>query len=184
MDTSRQISSSKKNEPDYGVFYHLTDYASFWKRVAIALIDFAVIISLLILIKLFANPLYFHHSEISFLLFSFTYLAILKPSKIRTLGYIVTGVKIVNLKGNKPSFFHMLLRTALLLIGPFTLIFDILWLTGEPTRQTLRDKYVGTYVIKKNADPLGKGILQRVSLDVICWHLIYREVKGSNNLPS
>lgn len=101
----------------------------------------------------------------------------MKRSKIRTIGYILTGVKIVNLKGEKPSIFKMILRASLLVIGPFELIIDIIWLTSEVTKQTLRDKYVGTYVVNLNAIPIGKGRLQNVTLGVMGWNLMYKEVK-------
>ena len=63
------------------------------------------------------------------------------------------------------------------MIGPFELIFDIIWLTQEQTKQTLRDKYVGTYVINKNAVPITNSIIQNVTLNVMGWSLVYDEVK-------
>ncbi len=70
----------------------------------------------------------------------------------------------------------------LLTFGPFSLIIDLLWLTGETTRQTLRDKYIGTYVVRSDSAPKGTGQLQRVSLDFIGWHLVFKEVKLGGNL--
>lgn len=67
----------------------------------------------------------------------------------------------------------------LLLLGPFELFIDIIWLTSEATKQTLRDKYVGTYVINQNAVPIRKGKLQNVSLEFMGWNLMCREVQES-----
>jgi len=55
----------------------------------------------------------------------------------------------------------MTFRFALLAIGPFELLTDLLWLTGEETKQTLRDKFVGTYVVKKTAIPIGEAKLYK-----------------------
>ena len=49
------------------------------------------------------------------------------------------------------------MRYLLLLFGPIEWIVAILWLTGEETKQTFRDKHVGTYVVKENANPIGNG---------------------------
>ncbi len=73
----------------------------------------------------------------------------------------------------------MILRAFLLLIGPFELITDIIWLTSETTKQTLRDKYVGTYVVNKNSLPVGKSKLQNVTLGFMGATLMYREIKES-----
>ena len=111
------------------------------------------------------------------LLLSFIYLSIIKPSRLRTLGYIFMGVKIVDLKGQRPSFFKMAFRYLLLIVGPFSLIHDILWLISEKTKQTFRDKVSGTYVIKKNAEPIGTGILAMKYYHITGLHIIALEVK-------
>jgi hypothetical protein len=53
----------------------------------------------------------------------------------------------------------------------------MIWLTSEVTRQTLRDKYVGTYVVRRDAVPVGRDRLQEVMLGVMGRHLTYWEVK-------
>lgn len=171
------------NVKNAGVYYNTDDYAGFVKRVIIAFVDLIVILAITALILYLSN--FFIHNEetyieynfISFILVSVVYLAFLKRSRYRTIGYILTGVKIVNLKGETPSIFKMMLRVGLLLIGPFELIIDIIWLTSEATKQTLRDKYVGTYVVKDSAMPEGSGKLQNVTLGVMGWNLTYQEVK-------
>ncbi len=174
---------SKEN---IGVYYEKDEYAGFLKRIVIAVIDI-VIILLFSAVCLFVSN-YFIYSENGYFNFNFffilflsiLYLAILKRSKYRTVGYILTGVKIVDLKGKQPSIFRMILRVFLLLIGPMELVIDIIWLTSETTRQTLRDKYVGTYVVNQRAVPVGKGKLQRVTVGVMGCNLMCKEVNGSN----
>jgi uncharacterized RDD family membrane protein YckC len=166
-----------------GAIYEKTAYAGFTKRVIIAMVDLFVLMLVELLVLYFSGHLiysesyYFRFNSVAFVFLSILYLAIIKRSKFGTVGYMLTGVKIVDLKGQRPSIFKMTLRTSLLLIGPFELIFDILWLTSEATRQTLRDKYVGTYVVRKEATPRLYGKLRNVTLGVMGWSLMYREVE-------
>lgn len=71
----------------------------------------------------------------------------------------------------------MILRFALLVIGPLELILDMIWLTGESTKQTLRDKIAGTYVLKSDAVPIEYGVIKYVYLDVLGYLLTVREVE-------
>ena len=171
------------NQQNYGVVYDRNDYAGFFKRVAIALIDFSVVC--LVVVAVFFATTFLNLDDDDFLalnyiwavVFSIGYLGLLRRSRFRTLGYIIANVKIVDLKGNRPSAFKMILRTGLLILGPFEFFIDIAWLTSEITKQTLRDKYVGTYVVAMDASPVGRGTLKTVTLGVMGWSLMYKEVK-------
>jgi uncharacterized RDD family membrane protein YckC len=105
------------------------------------------------------------------------YLTVLKRTDFGTLGYWLTGVKIVNLKGKRPSLWQMTFRFIMLILGPFNFIVDVLWLGGDEHRQTLRDKVVGTYVVKDEAIPLGEGEQTLVPYFFLTWCLMFREVK-------
>jgi len=70
----------------------------------------------------------------------------------------------------------MTFRFFLLAIGPFELITDLIWLAGDEAKQTLRDKFVGTYVVRKTAKPIGEGKIIRTRLCVLGWNLEYSEV--------
>ncbi len=174
------MSDIKEN---FGVIFDKKDYAGFINRVVIAVVDLIVIfiISAIVLyisdFLIYEEESYFKFNFFFFSLFSIWYLALLKRSRFRTIGYILTGVKIVNLKGEKPSVFKMIFRVLLLLIGPFELIIDIIWLTQETTKQTLRDKYVGTYVVDQNAIIVGTGRFQIVTLGFMGFNVTYREIK-------
>ncbi len=167
-----------------GVIYKSKDYAGFTRRLLIAAVDGIVFVLLLLPIVVFTtialkdhDAFYFKINYIFSALLLIWYFALLKRSKFRTVGYVLTGVKIVDLQGNKPSVFKMILRLFLLFIGPFVVYIDIPWLMSEATKQTLRDKYVGTYVVRKNAIPIRTDRLQTVMLGVMSWSLTYREIK-------
>jgi len=86
---------------------------------------------------------------------AYVYLTVLKRSRIRTLGYILTGVRIVDIRGGRPSLLQMTVRMAPLFPVPWSLLFDLGWILDEPQRQTLRDKWAGTYVVRHRAKPIG-----------------------------
>lgn len=180
------MSDLKEN---FGVIYTKEDYAGFIKRVLIGVVDGLVFIVLLTPWIVFTTLLLNNHGAfylrinwIFTIILSVWYFALLKRSKYRTVGYVLMGVKIVNLQGETPSIFKMILRLFLLFLGPFTMYIDLLWITSEATKQTLRDKYVGTYVVNKNAAPVRQGKLQNVTLGVMSWSLMYREIKEESIL--
>lgn len=165
-----------------GVYYDLNDYAGFFRRFACLLID-AGFIGLIYIIFVSLMPssespnIQFALLDLLWLIFAFIYYTILKASAIKTLGYRLMGIKIVTLKGRAPNFLTMLYRLSRSLLGPFQLPFDILWLTNDENRQTLRDKCVGTYVIKENAVPVGTGVIAAVNYLVLGFDLLFKAVK-------
>ena len=100
-----------------------------------------------------------------------------EPSSIGTLGFILTGVKVVNLKGERPSFVRMSFRLFLWVLGPFHPVIDLLWLTGDPDRQTLRDKLAGTYVVRKDAVPCGQGTVRLAHYFLFGLSILFPEVQ-------
>ena len=94
-----------------------------------------------------------------------------------TVGYWITGVQIVDLEGEEPSMWLMTLRYFLLVLGPINLIIDIFWLTSDENRQTLRDKIAETYVIKRNAMPLGHGQQKIAPYFIAGYSFTFKEVK-------
>ncbi|MBW2410228.1 MAG: RDD family protein, partial [Deltaproteobacteria bacterium] len=154
-------SESIKQGNEKGVYFERHDYAGLLRRLIIVMVDLSFLILFFTIFYLIFF-LSFDATETTFFIYfwlcflsAFCYLSILKPSRYRTLGYIATSAKIVDLKGNRPSFLRMAFRFCLLILGPVFFIIDILWLTSEENRQTLRDKIAATYVIKKDAQPIG-----------------------------
>lgn len=167
---------------EMGVYYRPGDYAGLGRRIVIAFVDMAILIALIMaipagLMELDLEPEAMANiTFITLLVITFLYLVVLKRSKIGTVGYLVTGVKIVDLKGERPSVSKMIFRVLLLLVGPIGIFWDLLWLTSERTKQTIRDKMAGTYVVKRDAHPFGDGKLRRVMLGVLGWNLAFLEV--------
>lgn len=163
-----------------GVYFARRDYAGFLRRMFIVLIDLLVILVVGFLIQLTWNlarpeetsPI----TSIICLGLAYLYLTILRGTRLRTLGYILTGVKIINLKGERPSFFWMNLRLTLWIFGPVNPIVDLLWFWGDNNRQTLRDRLAGTYVIKRKAVPIGGGPIRPATLFIMGYTLVYPEV--------
>ena len=91
------------------------------------------------------------------LLFAYLYLTVIKASRLRTVGYRIVGARIVTLKGERPSVFRMTLRLFLWVLGPLNVIADLIWLGVDRDRQSLRDHYTGTLVVKAAAQPIGEG---------------------------
>ncbi len=169
-----------------GVYYASKDYACLIRRFIIIGVDFVVMcfVSFITIVLFFDLPQDIYHLFLSktyvVLLFSYLYLAIIKRSDWGTVGYRLTGVRIVNLVGKRPSLWQMTFRFLLLVFGPFYFLLDILWLGGDEYKQTLRDKIVGTYVIRHDALPLGRGEQLLVQYFLFAWTFMFREVKRSH----
>ena len=147
------------------VYYDIHDCAGFWRRaaslvvdlVAIALITifFLWVLSTVGLVSMDVDPT--PRTLALLCVPAYVYLTVLKRSSVRTPGYWLTGLRIVDLKGRPPSMFTMSLRLAWWLLGPINPILDFLYLSEDEQRQTIRDKLMGTLVVKVAAHPAGHG---------------------------
>ncbi len=182
--TSTQSTASGEHHGE-GVYYAPEDYASLSTRIVVLCIDASVLILLLAIIML--AWLIFSETDLeamisaislTWLAAAYGYMAILKPTTVGTLGYRLMGIRIVTLKGERPSLLVMSFRFILLLVGPLNQLLDILWLGGDEHKQALRDKLAGTYVIKRKAIPQGQGPIAYVAYDLFGWNLLFREVKA------
>ncbi len=152
-----------------GVYYDRDDYADIFKRFVIDVIDF-VFLFFVFIILLTLTDIYFPEDSILFILsfqawlvFSYIYLALLKLSSFGTIGYMLLGVKLVNLRGTRPTIWETTVRFSFIVVGPLNLIIDLLWLTDDEDKQCFRDKFAGTYVVMKKATPIGIGkILNKI----------------------
>jgi uncharacterized RDD family membrane protein YckC len=176
------LAQNENNETKTGVYYRDADYAGFFRRIVIAMIDLFVIYLGMVILNIcwsvfVPSSSLPSSSLLTWLVVAYLYLAILKRTSVRTLGYILTGVEIVNLKGERPSWATMSFRFIILALVPLHLIVDILWLTREQEKQTLRDKIAGTYVIRKNAQPVGEGVQIVVIYHLLGFALSLRELK-------
>jgi uncharacterized RDD family membrane protein YckC len=165
---------------EQGVYYHPEDSPGFIVRL---LIDAADVVVLLIIMALFIlaweelaprrPSLGWVAAALLFFLW-WLYLVPLKRSRFGTLGYAVFRIKVVNLHGQSPGLLRLTLRTLVALA--FNTLVDLIYLTSDTSRQALRDKISGTYLVKRSAIPAGHGrfIYSRVFFGN--YALIYREV--------
>ena len=164
-----------------GVYYDPSAYAGLGRRLLILLIDmigFILLYALLLIAFTYLpeSDIAAHAMSISCIVLSILYFAILKRTSIGTLGYIITGVRIVDLTGHQPSIGRMLYRTLFMLIGPLNLFLDLFWVGNDREKQSLRDKFAGTYVIRKNAPISGRGQIAFSTYTCFGYSFIFKEV--------
>jgi uncharacterized RDD family membrane protein YckC len=151
-----------------GVYYAADDYIGIGRRIVLICVDLTVIILGGVVLAWTLATVDAEGSERSMMraaLYSWllyvalvaAYMTVIKASKIRTIGYRVAGTKIVDLRGRRPSIFRMLFRLSLWVLGPFSFVFDLIWAGIDEDRQTLRDRFAGTCVIRNCAESVGRG---------------------------
>lgn len=163
-----------------GVYFATGDYIGITRRMIILAIDLIVLVvvyAVLGVLDMQINERELTDSLIlGYLVFVWAYLTILKASPLRTVGYWVTGARILNLRGERPSFLRMTFRLLLWLFGPFNLIFDLFWAGTDEDRQTLRDRFAGTCVVKNLATPIGTGEIHFSHYHALGFNLMYPHV--------
>jgi uncharacterized RDD family membrane protein YckC len=112
---------------------------------------------------------------------AYLYLTVLKRSRVRTLGYILTGVRIVNIEGKTPSLLQMTIRILPVIQlstvpVPWFLLLDVGWMVDEPAKQTLRDKWAGTFVVRRKAKPVGTAPVRYNRIGFAGIFLIFPEI--------
>ena len=166
-------------------YYELKDYAGFGKRLIVMLFDAIVIIVignilwLPFLALILAEVIRFDPSGLfwlSFLAVIWVYLGPVKRSEFGTIGYRLLGIKLVLAKGGRPSLISMTIRMMMWMFGPFNLVLDLLWLGADTESQSLRDCYLGTYLIHRNAVPIGRAPVHLTRYNAMGFALAYPRV--------
>jgi uncharacterized RDD family membrane protein YckC len=161
-----------------GVYYNTHDYAGILRRLFIDAVDLVVLIMLaflLFVLAMFSDWILETYVPL-FFVFCYAYLAGLKSTRIGTLGYILAGVRLVNLQGQQASIWRSSFRFGLLLLGPLNFLFDILWVGEDPNRQSIRDKFAKTYVVRRNASPEGRGPISYKTYYIMSYNMVFSEV--------
>jgi uncharacterized RDD family membrane protein YckC len=146
-----------------GVYYRTQDYVGVVRRVLIDLVDIPLAGAASALLTYAAGRAWSRLEDVPLVAFLvwgavwFGYFVLLKRSRFRTLGYIATGARVVDLAGQRPSITRLVGRLLFAVVGPLNAVVDLFWLTGDPNRQALRDKFAGTYVVRVGVDAAGNG---------------------------
>lgn len=147
-------------------YYDPKDYVGIGKRIIVMIIDSFVIVLLGIAIWMPFFELILTEAIqsdpsgtycIIYLIAIWLYLAPIKRSEFGTVGYRLLGIKLVSAKGGRPSLINMTIRMMLWMFGPFNFVLDLLWLVIDSENQSLRDCYLGTYLVARNAHPTGRA---------------------------
>jgi uncharacterized RDD family membrane protein YckC len=166
---------------DQGVFYATTDSPGFIVRLLVDVIDLVIAIVIadgflwLANLALPPEPALRPFVPLPLFVLWWMYLVALKCTRVGSLGYLVFGIRAVNLKGERPSLLRMTLRVGLSLA--FNHVVDLIHLMSDDSRQALRDKLSETYLIKRKASPLGRGRFVYSRTFFLFYALVYREVK-------
>lgn len=144
-----------------GVFYSLSDLAGFWRRSVVLAVDLGIVFVVCGLVMRLVPQAGVPQRFANFGAFgiAWAYLAGLKAGPAGTLGYRLARVRLVTLQGKPAGLGRSTCRFLFLFGGPLNFVFDLLWLTTDANRQTLRDKLSGTYVVRRGASPAGSGVI-------------------------
>ena len=174
----------------HGVYFAREAYAGLGRRIAIVLIDLVVLLlGSLVVTALFVIFISddIEQSERKYLGalvgWCWVYLVIIEAIW-GTVGFWLTSVRIIDRLGKRVSIFRMTFRFLLLLFWPVYLLIDLCWAGGEESRQTLRDKFCGTYVIRKDAQPVGKGPIRVRFYAAFSWFVPLTEIQRNNQPDS
>lgn len=166
-------------------YYESKDYAGFGMRLIVMLIDSIVIVLIGIIlwmpfiVLILAGVIHSDPSGLFWLAFLaaiWIYLAPVKRSDFGTIGYRLLGIKLVSTKGGRPSLISMTIRMVMWIFGPFNLLLDLLWLGADTESQSLRDCYLGTYLINRNATPIGRAPVHLTRYNAMGFALAYPRV--------
>jgi len=181
------MESTVAAEPeDTGAYYSPDDLCGIFRRLLILVVDLTIVlliwVTLLVLSGALGASTPLPGSLAAFGL-AWAYLAGLKAGPRGTLGYRLAGVQLVNLQGRPAGLLVSTYRFLLMLLGPFHLAVDLLWLAGDPNGQTLRDKLTGTYVVRRNARPIGHARLSHPTYFIATLAFALPEVNRPDSKP-
>jgi len=67
-------------------------------------------------------------------------------------------------------------------LGPLNYLVDLVWLSGDPHRQAIRDKVAGTYVVRRKAVPIGAGKVIRHQYSMLGCNFLCREITAQSEV--
>jgi uncharacterized RDD family membrane protein YckC len=147
----------------------------FWRRVAAATIDLAIVIPAALLVTFIASKVAGVHlppenlkltdidlwidlalatdpalvmAAVLFIAIGLTYLMVFHVLVGRTLGMRVLRIRVIDIYGDRPSPRRCILRSASYLISAASLFLGFLWMGFDSEKRGLHDWIAGTYVIR------------------------------------
>lgn len=163
-----------------GVYFSKTDYIGPSRRIVIVCIDTIVLLMMgWGLSSAWVRVLGQEDGLISALVvMTWLYLVPLKRSAWRTVGYQMTGAKLVNLQGARPALWLLTLRSLLWMFFfiPFNFLMDVLWCSVDDDRQSIRDRITNTCLVKNRAIPIGNGEVHIAYYFVLGYMFTYSHV--------
>lgn len=177
---------------DGSVVFADRDYVGLFRRFVNIVVDATILfLAMVVLSVAWAIALELTEEQdpplemwLTWLAFAYVYMVILKRSRLRTIGFWITGARIVDHSGLPPSIFRMTFRFLLLILGPVHPIIDLFWLGGDRHRQTLRDKFAGTYVVNRAATPTGPGVRRSAYYSFMGATFIFTEIHPDEELSA
>ena len=166
------------------MYFRHEDYASFWLRVLVDVIDLLVFGAMCLALTLPVMIIFtLSKSTLNLILLylvtvAVSYFVVLKRSRFRTFGYRAGRLRIVGLDGRVPSYLSLVLRLMFAMLGPINWLVDLIWLSNDNNRQALRDKFAGTYVVKVDAQPAGQGRITFRHYSIFYFNCLFREVEA------
>jgi uncharacterized RDD family membrane protein YckC len=167
-----------------GVWYRQDDYAGFFRRLGVDLVDILVLMAIWFVLGVVYSWISDDERGLAFFMaaalpiLAFGYFVLMKRSFFRTAGYRLFGVRIVDLQGRTPGLFALTLRLGFAVFGPLNFLLDLFWIPSDSQKQALRDRFAGTMVVKARAEPAGRGLVVHESCHVMGWTFIFPEVRG------
>jgi uncharacterized RDD family membrane protein YckC len=173
---SVRVRGNSRTNP--AVYYSAQDLAGFARRSAALTVDLLIVFFACGGVVALGPDVGLPQSAANAIAFglAWIYLAGLKSRPARTIGYRVTGLELVDLYGKRASLWLSTCRFLFLFGGPLNFAFDLIWLTNDPNRQTMRDKLCGTYVVRRGAQPTGTGVIRYPTYFVATMSLVLPEV--------
>ena len=168
-----------------GVYYRPEDYLGVMRRLLIDFVDTGVAATASLILSLIAGAVSPAPEITAFAVLIvwtavwFAYFVVLKGSRFRTLGYVLAGARIVNFSGQRPGYLRLLGRLAFAVFGPVNFLIDLCWISSDPSRQALRDKFAHTYVVRAHAVPAGSGRIVYPTYMTFGWTLMLAEVRAA-----
>ena len=172
-----------------GFYYRTQDYVGVWRRLLVVFVDIAVVLGLIVAAGIALYTLLPERFGVALQLpvaagLSFLYLVLLKRSRLRTIGYRLAGVRVVDFHGGMPSVASLTLRLTFAVFGPFNILLDLLWIPGDPHRQALRDKFAHTYVVRSQAEPAGSAPIELRPCFILGCSFLFQEVDFAVQVPT